>query len=69
MKIAFVADPLDSFKIYKDSTFAIMREAAARGHALYFMEQEDLALHRETVHGRAQGLRISTAPSKLSPPR
>ncbi|HXV11789.1 MAG TPA: hypothetical protein VD839_13395, partial [Burkholderiales bacterium] len=31
MKLAFVADPLDSFKIYKDTTFAIMREAAGRG--------------------------------------
>jgi len=35
MKIAFIADPLDSFQIYKDTTFAMMREAAARGHALY----------------------------------
>ena len=33
MKLAFVVDPLDSFKIYKDSTFAMMREAARRGHA------------------------------------
>ena len=36
MKIAFIADPLDTFQIYKDTTFAMMREAAARGHALYF---------------------------------
>jgi glutathione synthase len=28
MKIAFVADPLDDFKIYKDSTYAMMREVA-----------------------------------------
>ena len=28
MKIAFLADPLDTFKTYKDSTFAMMREAA-----------------------------------------
>ena len=32
MKLLFVADPLDTFKTHKDSTFAMMREAAARGH-------------------------------------
>jgi len=32
MKLLFVVDPLDTFKTYKDSTFAMMREAAQRGH-------------------------------------
>lgn len=43
MDIAFIADPLASFKIYKDTTYAMMREAAARGHRLWFMEQGDVA--------------------------
>ncbi|MGB6056193.1 MAG: glutathione synthase, partial [Burkholderiaceae bacterium] len=43
MKIAFLADPLDSFKIYKDTTYAMMAEAARRGHQLYAFEQGDLA--------------------------
>jgi glutathione synthase len=34
MNILFIADPLDSFKIYKDTTFAMMREAARRGHQI-----------------------------------
>ena len=34
MNLLFVADPLETFKTYKDTTFAMMREAAARGHAL-----------------------------------
>ena len=59
MKLAFVADPLDSFKIYKDTTFAIMREAAARGHALYILQQEDLAWRDGTVHGHAQRLHLT----------
>jgi len=42
MKLAFIADPLDSFKIYKDSTYAMMVEAAKRGHELYFALQEGL---------------------------
>jgi glutathione synthase len=59
MKIAFVVDPLESFKIYKDTTFAIMREAAARGHALYAMEQEDLSWSRGTVYGNARRIELS----------
>lgn len=42
MKLLFVADPLESFKPYKDSTFAMMREAAKRGHTLMACEPKDL---------------------------
>jgi glutathione synthase len=42
MKIVFVADPLPSFKIHKDSTYAMMVEAAKRGHELHFTLQESL---------------------------
>ncbi|MGH8621468.1 MAG: glutathione synthase [Burkholderiales bacterium] len=59
MKIAFVVDPLDAFKIYKDSTFAMMREAAARGHALYALEQEDLAWRGGIVHGDARRIHLT----------
>ncbi|MEK9953716.1 MAG: hypothetical protein VW687_16400, partial [Curvibacter sp.] len=30
MNLLFVADPLESFKTYKDSTYAMMREAQRR---------------------------------------
>ncbi len=42
MKLLFVADPLESFKPYKDSTFAMMREAAARGHVIVACEPRHL---------------------------
>lgn len=42
MKFAFLADPLDTFKTYKDSTYAMMVEAAGRGHTLYAFEQRDM---------------------------
>lgn len=64
MKLAFVVDPLDSFKIHKDTTFAIMREAASRGHALYAMEQEDLALRGGTVHGGARRIHLTGEKSR-----
>jgi glutathione synthase len=46
MKLLFVADPLDTFKTYKDSTFAMMREAARRGHTLIACEASQLVWHR-----------------------
>jgi len=42
MRLLFVADPLEVFKTYKDTTFAMMREAASRGHALLACEPKDL---------------------------
>lgn len=44
LKIAFCADPLDGFKTYKDSTYAMMVEAARRGHAVFAFEQKDMAI-------------------------
>ena len=38
MKFLFIADPLENFKIYKDTTFAMMREAQRRGHSLAVCE-------------------------------
>ena len=42
MLILFVADPLESFKTCKDSTFTMMREAQRRGHRLLACEPRDL---------------------------
>ncbi len=42
MNLLFIADPLESFKIYKDSTFVMMREAQRRGHHLSVCEPKDI---------------------------
>ncbi|MBE7366845.1 glutathione synthase [Ramlibacter pallidus] len=42
MNILFVADPLEVFKIYKDTTFSMMREAQRRGHRVSACEPRDL---------------------------
>ena len=52
MDILFVADPLEQFKIYKDTTFAMMREAARRGHTLYTCEPQHLAGRAATSRRR-----------------
>jgi len=59
MKLAFIVDPLDEFKIYKDTTYAIMREAAARGHDLYALHQGDLAWTQSGVTGNAARLHLT----------
>ena len=46
MNLLFVADPLDSFAIYKDTTFAMMREAQRCGHAISVCEVRDLMWQR-----------------------
>ena len=42
MEILFVADPLESFKIYKDTTFAMMREVQRRGHTVSACRPQDI---------------------------
>ncbi len=61
MKIAFIVDPLDAFNLKKDSTYAIMRVAAARGHQLFVMQQDDLAWNKQKVIGRASRLHLTEA--------
>jgi len=46
MNLLFIADPLASFKTYKDTTFAMMREAQRRGHRISACEQQDLMWQR-----------------------
>ena len=49
MEILFVSDPLESFKIYKDTTFAMMREAQRRGHRIVACEPQQLRWERGGV--------------------
>ena len=49
MEILFVSDPLESFKIYKDTTFSMMREAQSRGHSIVACEPQQLLWQRGGV--------------------
>ena len=46
MNILFVADPLETFKIYKDTTFVMMRELQKRGHRISACEPKDIRWQR-----------------------
>src|SRR5258705_2982337 len=75
MKLAFVADPLPSFKIRKDSTYAMMVEAAKGGHEVFFGLKEGLMGKGGRVGGEISGLPLTgekdpwykTAPPKETP--
>jgi glutathione synthase len=63
MKLLFILDPLNSLKSYKDTSIAIMREAAARGHALYVCAQHDVFLRNEIVKIKATEFSFSESAS------
>ena len=57
MKLLFITDPLESFKIYKDTTFAMMREAQRRGHTVAVCLPQDLVWQRGSqVTARVQDI-------------
>ena len=59
MKVAFIADPLAGFKTYKDSTFAMMEAAAARGHQLFAAGLSDLFAREGRVYLHATPLTLT----------
>ena len=60
MNLLFVADPLELFKPIKDTTFAMMREAAARGHGLWACEPAHLNWQRGApVRATVRQLRLT----------
>lgn len=63
MNILFIADPLDGFKIHKDSTFAMMRECQRRGLRVSVAEVDALSWRRgEVVSATCRELRLTGQP-------
>ena len=63
MKILFVADPLESFKIYKDTTFSMMREAHQRGHHVAACEMTDVRWQQgEAVTAQVREITLTGQP-------
>ena len=60
MNILFIVDPLSSFKIKKDTSFAMMREAQKRGHHVSACEVPHIQWQRgECVKAQVQDLRLT----------
>ena len=58
MNILFIADPLASFQTYKDTTYAMMREAAARGHTLFHTLAAQLSVQNGSVVAQASQIQF-----------
>jgi glutathione synthase len=58
MRLALILDPLEHIKTYKDTSYAIMREAANRGHEIHVMQQGDVVLQAGQVIGYARRLEM-----------
>lgn len=58
VKLGIVMDPIDTIKISKDSSFAMLLEAKARGYDLRYMEVSDLYLRDGRTFGRMRTLDV-----------
>ncbi|MDR2208742.1 MAG: glutathione synthase [Azoarcus sp.] len=58
LDFAFIVDPLPGLKPYKDSSVAMMRAAAVRGHRPWAIRREDVAWHEGVVSARAVPLAV-----------
>jgi glutathione synthase len=58
MDFLFIADPLESFKIQKDSTLAMMRVAQEAGHRLWFCQSRNVLWRDDFVVADCQALAI-----------
>jgi glutathione synthase len=59
MDFAFILDPLLSLKAYKDTSVAMMRALAARGHRSFALQSADLFWSAEGTRARAVALTLS----------
>ncbi|MCF8200190.1 MAG: glutathione synthase [Sulfuritalea sp.] len=59
MKLAFILDPLQGLKAYKDSSVAMMRTAAKRGHEVWVFQRSALAWRDASVTARAQHIALT----------
>lgn len=60
MDFLFIADPLESFKINKDSTLAIMRVAQDAGHKLWFCQSRNILWSDNSIVADCQSLNVKS---------
>ena len=64
MNFLFIADPLESFKVKKDSTLAMMRAAQEAGHRLWFCQSRNILWKDDLIVADCQTLVVK--PSSTS---
>lgn len=62
MRFVYVMDPMDRVLPDKDTTFAFLRAAQAKGHTSLHCEPRDLFVKGGDVHARVRPIRVSDTP-------
>lgn len=57
-KLGIVMDPIADINLKKDSSFAMLLQAQARGYELYYFEMGDLFLENGRAYGQARQLTV-----------
>jgi len=63
IKLGMVMDPIDQINIKKDTSFAMLLEAQARGWELHYLELADLYLSNGHAYARSRLLRVERNPN------
>ena len=58
MKIAFLMDPLETVKAYKDTTYYLMLAAQERGHEVFYFNQDSMQAGNQAVRATVSQLRV-----------
>lgn len=61
MNLLFIADPLESFKIQKDTTLSMMRAAQEAGHSLWFCQSRNVLWREDVVVADCQPLTVKSS--------
>ncbi len=63
IRIGIVMDPISEITVKKDSSFAMLLAAQAKGWSLFYMEQNDLFLHDGIVSASMKALSVKDDPN------
>lgn len=63
LAVGVLMDPIGKLKIKKDSTFAMLLEAQARGHALWYCTQGDLSVRDGAAYAELAPLTVRDDPA------
>ncbi|MEY4719810.1 MAG: hypothetical protein RL563_2428 [Pseudomonadota bacterium] len=64
IKLGMVMDPIDRINIKKDTSFAMLLEAQARGWSLHYMELNDLFLRNGQAYARSRAVQVERNPAQ-----
>lgn len=59
MKHVFIMDPLEGVKAWKDTSYYLMLGCVERGHEVCYMDQQDLSLEHDQLHGKVTWLEVN----------